>query len=76
MVSIIYGITAVIALALVIGYLVFFKKKDTSYNDHQVLGYSQADFDYSWYYCYYVRNTPKLVIIINTRRKFLYKRKY
>lgn len=36
-----------------------FKKKDTSYNDHQILGYSKGDFDYSWYYCYYVRNTDE-----------------
>jgi hypothetical protein len=34
-----------------------FIKKDTKYNDHQVLGYQMADFDYEYKYSFYVRDT-------------------
>ena len=34
-----------------------FSKKDTKYNDHQVLGYLMQDSDYEYVYSYYVRNT-------------------
>ena len=34
-----------------------FSKKDTKYNDHQVLGYQMSDFDYEYKYSFYVRNT-------------------
>ena len=34
-----------------------FSKKDTKYNDHQVLDYMMQDSDYEYVYSYYVRNT-------------------
>ena len=34
-----------------------FSKKDTKYNDHQVLSYLMQDSDYEYVYSYYVRNT-------------------
>ncbi len=34
-----------------------FSKKDTKYNDNQVLGYLMQDSDYEYVYSYYVRNT-------------------
>ncbi|MBR2891950.1 MAG: hypothetical protein IKC22_06240 [Bacilli bacterium] len=33
-----------------------FNKKDSSYNDHLVLDYQMADFDYEYFYTYYVRD--------------------
>lgn len=36
-----------------------FSKKDTSYNDHQVLGYMQANSKYDYCYCYYVRDVDE-----------------
>lgn len=36
-----------------------FSGDDTSYNDHQVLGYQMEDFDYSYVYAYYVRDTDE-----------------
>lgn len=33
-----------------------FAEKDTKYNDHQVLGYQMADFDYEYKYSFYVRD--------------------
>lgn len=34
-----------------------FVEKDTKYNDHQVLDYQMADFDYIYKYSFYVRDT-------------------
>lgn len=33
-----------------------FAENDTTYNDHQVLDYQMADFDYTYIYTYYVRD--------------------
>ena len=33
-----------------------FNKKDTKYNDHQVLDYQMSDFDYEYKYSFYVRD--------------------
>jgi hypothetical protein len=53
-----------------------YSKKDTSYNDHQVLKYQMDDSDYEYVYSYYVRDTDedgKWIMVDCVNRDFVAK---